>query len=134
MKKLFILGLFIIALCATSFNASALCIVAGDYRTADNGVSRIILTVKGTYTKQSVTVADKLAPVMKTEETGTYKLYPGCFAKLTKDSDNDDKWEKSNEYKSVFVAFSDFGKLKDGRPVANVGLSNKFTIVRTFRK
>lgn len=136
MKKLFKLGLFIIALCAISFNASALCVVAGDYRTADDGVSRVILTTKGDYTKQSVTVADKLSPVLITEETGTYQLFPGCFAKLTaasKDDDNDHD-DKSDKSKSTFIAFSDFGRLKDGRPIANVGLSDKFTMVRAFRR
>jgi len=133
MKKLFKLGLFIIALCAISFNASALCLVSGEYRTAANDdVSRLVLRPNGTYQAQSVTVSD-LAPVYKTEETGKYKVFPGCFAKLTKDGGDDDKGGKSDKEKSVLVAFSDFSVVK-GRAVPNVGLSDKFTMVRTFRK
>lgn len=134
MKKLFSLGLFIMAICTMSFNASALCLVSGEYRTANGDISRIVLTNKGTYVAQSVAVADGLAPVLKTEYTGTYKVYPGCFAVLTQDSKDDDHHDKSDKPKTTFVAFSDFGKLKDGRPVANVGLADKFTMVRAFRK
>lgn len=129
MKKLFTL-----ALLALSFNASAGCLVAGDYRTADGNINRIVLTNKGTYVAQSITVADSLAPMVKTEYTGTYKVYPGCFAILTRDNKDDDHHNKPDKPKSIFIAFSDFGKLKDGRPIANVGLSDKFTMVRTFKK
>jgi hypothetical protein len=133
MKKSFSLGLFIIALCAISFNASALCLVSGEYRTAaNNDVSRVLLRPNDTYVAQSVTVSD-LAPVYKTEETGTYKVFPGCFAKLTKNSNNDDNGKKSDKEKSVFVAFSDVSIVK-GRVVPNVGLSDKFTMIRTSRK